>query len=391
MSDLLKLSTRDRWRYLQDRFVSKIALRHQWVRTRIDRQSIALSGAYFSSNIGDRFMGDVLYGAFQKSGIDCLRVSHGSVEAVGPRPAVIMGGGELGDESYFRRMFSVASPEKVFVIGTSPHCALHEAPGPLLQKIRRIPFFCVRSRWAESYMRNEIGVEQVCYAPDLVFSGGLQSMGGVSQKGVCGVNILPFYCEIHRDGCLRPSVHLRETLARSDPDFASRLDIAHRQYMAMMKGVLDLLARQYREVRIIPFSVGDFVFSRSFFAGSQIKILSPPSSLDQLLSEVSACELFIPTRFHALVSAMIAGVPFRPVLYSAKCVNLLSDLGVTVPGPSVDRRRILDGEPLKMAEELVGCEPIVFHRDRLAEVHAASVRSVNEIVAAVSHSGLQAG
>ncbi|HWR23324.1 MAG TPA: polysaccharide pyruvyl transferase family protein [Feifaniaceae bacterium] len=75
------------------------------------------------------------------------------------------------------------------------------------------------------------------------------------------------------------------------------------------------------------------------------------------LQKLHTCSRFICVRFHALVLALMAQIPFMPVIYANKCRNLLDDLGYTGPAPNLldlpaaDPAQLLRMDPFLLGDE----------------------------------------
>lgn len=116
-----------------------------------------------------------------------------------------------------------------------------------------------------------------------------------------------------------------------------------------------LQTRPGGRVRILCFSTGEYddrITARDIMErmcpadlSERTDVISHEGSLMDFADDVAACRALVPTRFHGLVLALRARIPFVPVPYEVKLTSLLDELsyeGPRIPygklddGPSVD-------------------------------------------------------
>lgn len=115
-------------------------------------------------------------------------------------------------------------------------------------------------------------------------------------------------------------------------------DANHADYCASMAAIIDgwLDAHPDGIARFLAFSTGEFDdgdVSREIIGcmkhGSRTEIAEHRGGMDTFLGKLRTCTAMLPTRFHALVFALIYSIPFVPVTYEVKLHQLLDELGYT--------------------------------------------------------------
>ena len=117
----------------------------------------------------------------------------------------------------------------------------------------------------------------------------------------------------------------------------------HTAYCSAMASVADnwLDKRESGTVRFLAFSNGEYddqvtitdIRSKMKYS-EKAEVVSPSDNMDDFLLALKTCDAMIPTRFHALVFALIYGIPFVPVPYETKVTQLLDELnysGIRIP------------------------------------------------------------
>lgn len=115
-------------------------------------------------------------------------------------------------------------------------------------------------------------------------------------------------------------------------------DRQHADYCASMAAIIDewLAAHPEGMARFLAFSTGEFddaEVSREIIGcmqrGDRTEIAAHDGGLESFLAQLQGCTAMLPTRFHALVFALIYHIPFVPVTYEVKLHQLLDELGYT--------------------------------------------------------------
>lgn len=113
-------------------------------------------------------------------------------------------------------------------------------------------------------------------------------------------------------------------------------DQEHEDFCSAMAAVADGWLKGHPDgiVRFLALSTGEYddrVTSRDIIdrmtKKTQTEIVSHTDQVEEFLAQVRQCTALVPTRFHALVFALIYGIPFVPVPYEVKLTQLLDEIG----------------------------------------------------------------
>lgn len=117
----------------------------------------------------------------------------------------------------------------------------------------------------------------------------------------------------------------------------------HAAYCSAMASVADewLEKKARGTVRFLAFSIGEYddritiedIRSQMKYS-EKTEVVWPSENMDEFLRALKTCDAMVPTRFHALVFALLYRIPFVPVPYETKVTQLLDELaysGVRIP------------------------------------------------------------
>lgn len=107
-------------------------------------------------------------------------------------------------------------------------------------------------------------------------------------------------------------------------------------YCQSMAQIADAYLQKYPEgkVHFLAFSTGEYDdritasdIIKKMKEKEKIEVIAYQDSIDSFVEAIKECRALIPTRFHALVFALLYQIPFIPVPYEAKCTQLLDEIG----------------------------------------------------------------
>lgn len=125
-------------------------------------------------------------------------------------------------------------------------------------------------------------------------------------------------------------------------------------YEAVIKKIISYYLGKDYKIKIVSFckDEGDEETAKNLeehFKKEEIKCLNyDGTNIMEILSEISASEYIIATRFHAIVLGILSGQKVYPIIYSEKSKNMLSDIGFS--GETLDIREIDKFTVAKMEE-----------------------------------------
>ena len=321
--------------------------------SRLCRCDVRVVGAYFSGNLGDWTMGQMVVragrAAARRPGL--FDYAH----AGNSRLPLVMGGGELGDAFHFEQALRHApSPSAIAACGIHPVHGFGELPSALLDRIARFAYLSARSRAGAEAMRAALSRPDVEYRPDLAFGlwdspRNRAAIPPARGRPVLAVNAMTFYLSVQGQRYFGPDRTLIPVVA--DSRFAARVETAGRQYATCMRQLVRAACAQGWEVINIPFSPVDAMFAEVLWAGLPVR--RQPFSRDpvRMLGLLETCDKFLATRFHAHVFGFLAQVPTVSIGYAGKCQYLWKELGFD-PARQISRMDICQ-DPGGCAERIL--------------------------------------
>lgn len=345
------------------------------------RPKVLIAGEYFTGNLGDWVMGQVLLATSRRLGVNAGITSYQARWRGGAR--VIMGGGEIADAPHFSDALRISgAPERVVVCGMNPVYDLDSAPADLLERLERIRHFCIRSRSGAERLRKLLRRDDVEYRPDLAFSlydaFRRRGAGIEPRRKRLGISLLAFYVSVQRRKCFAPDPSFHLMVA--DPRFRKWIPIAGERYLAMMRALVRLALEQGWEVVNIPFAEADAMLAEAGLG--DLDVIRRPYSKDttSVLTELRECERYVAARFHSHVFGLVAGTRVISVDYAGKTGGLWCDIGLD-PAHQVTRLEICE-KPEASAERLLASEGVSLSPERLLALARASEEGAENCVRA---------
>ena len=304
----------------------------RWVLNRVARPSIVLVGEYHGANLGDHLLGMAISSRLRGLGHNPVLLTLHNLhrEKVFRGVPILMGGGNIMDADSLVRMreyWNLSGQPPIAGVGLD-----FVAPGifnSFEDFISKFGCVFLRSSVQAELARRALSTESgeiVGSAPDMAWLEeerlrGLAARTSKSSQKV-GINVLPLFLRFTRNG---------------DPVCAiSAQDQFHAQASKEIEAYRDLVlstvaAYQSRgyEVIHVPFDVGDDALARRWLRPIGVQCAPYTTDIPTVMRRMSACEFFVPTRFHALICAMAAGIPAKPIPYALKNADLLRHFGFT--------------------------------------------------------------
>ncbi len=378
--------------YLHSRLKARALARLSAVKARISKgESLVTTGAYFSENVGDHMMGQVLKASFAAQGLTLFPVPYDQLKNAGQLSGVICGGGELGDQAYFNQVLaSVDQAQKMSVIGTSPYAKLHNSPQSLLEQLKQVPFYCVRNKWAQKYLSELLQRTDVSYAPDLVFAlpkAMPELFSNINAKhetkNLVSISVLPYGLSVLKSGeMVKDESHLT-MLAELYPDMADAALQMAEKYTQYSRNLISELQARGKSVQVVSFSYGDYLFAKECYADMGITILPFSKNPVTVLKAIRASETFYTSRFHSMIFGMLARRPIVPFCYSMKCNNLLKDIFGQDCHEYIDREALLTKPTDKMHLHQLELKPFYLSEEALMALSSDTFASIERLIKSI--------
>lgn len=379
------------FRHYSSRIYNKFLGRTGWVpRSGLERDKsthVILTAGY-NGNLGDQAIAQCV-------ARECLRCGSRPVfaeyEFVSERNNIaqkhaIMFGGEIGSTFYFRALQKQQpDPSRASIGGISIDQAFIANPDPeVLAYLRQISAFFVRDKSVAQVARDLLKLEQIKYAPDIVFSLAESSADAVDDQysrpmnvkmpKTIGINVQAFFHMMSSKGRFTP---LKLTPFASVEETA-RAELGYRQ-------ALRHLISQYQEkgYKVVNYSfcIQDTIYFERHFGDTKCQTLEFHWRLDKLIASIKQCSLFVASRYHAHIASMIAGVPTISIMVGAKNSGLLRDMDIETDRHQIERKLFLRGD--EATAKLLSIEPFCVSKSKVYETSALARASLREIL--VSH------
>ena len=386
----LKLSRYLHYLYLKNRLVARLKSLVAALSFRgHTRSRVVVTGAYFSENFGDFMMGSILKSAFESKGIATKLISYDQLHYSDSPDFLICGGGELGDEDYFKLVFqSVGTPENLRVLGLSPYAKLHESSAHILSKLKMVPFYSVRNKWAKNYLSELLNRNDIGYAPDIVFSlpkvlpETVTDKSDIQQENLVSINLIPYGMSFLKSGEVVLDKEHAQMLVGLYPELKCSVDDIAKKYFEYSRNLIEELLGRGKKVQVVSFSYGDYLFSKAFYSDLNINIV--PFSKDPafVLNTIGKSELFLTARFHSMIFGFLARTPILPFCYSMKCNNLLTDLFGENCHEFIDRNFLLT-QNTEIHLHQLNLSPFSLSQKRLGELSSMAEQAIVSLIESI--------
>ncbi len=346
------------------------------------RCNVRVIGAYFSGNLGDWSMAQVVARIGREMALrpGLFDYSSGS-DRLHP---VVMGGGELGDAVHFgQAIHQSPAPERISACGINPVFNFGDLPPVLLKKIARFAYVSARSKAGAEAMRVALNRGEIEYNPDIAFA--LYSEKGsppprLAAKPILAINLMTFYVSVQGKRYFAPDRSLVSVVA--DPRFASAIEQAGQQYVVCMRELVRAAASNGWEVVNIPFSPVDAMFAEAVLGDLPVNLLAYSRNPLTVVDVLRKCGKFAATRFHAHVFGLLARVPTVSIGYAGKCQYLWEDLELD-SGQQISRLDVCS-KPEECAERIWAMRGVTLPHATLERLSGEARGSVAKAYRAVA-------
>jgi hypothetical protein len=304
----------------------------RWVLNRVARPSIVLVGEYHGANLGDHLLGAAISSRLRVLGHNpaLLTLHNLRREKVFRGVPILMGGGNIMDADSLARMrdyWNRSGQPPIAGVGldfVSPE--IFNTFNDFISKFGCV--FLRSSKQAESARRalNKQSGDIIGSAPDMAWleAERLRALAVRSSRSSqkVGINVLPLYLRFTRDGDPVCAISAQDRFHAQ----ASKETEAYRDLV--LSTVAAYQSRGYAVIHV-PFDVGDDALARRWLRPIGVQCAPYTTDIPTVMHRMSACEFFVPTRFHAVICAMAAGIPAKPIPYALKNADLLRHFGFT--------------------------------------------------------------
>lgn len=314
--------------------VQRARLNHaaRWAANHFARPDVLVVGEYHGANLGDYLLGRAVSGELRRLGRSpvLLTLHNLKHERKFTGVPIVLGGGNILDS----HSLDLAS-DYWTNIGCPPVCGVgldyvcptvFDTHRKFFSNFSSILFRSVTQAEQAREVFGSTAATRFGFAPDMAWllCDSLRELGKRHGNGsrLIGINIMPLFLRFGDRG--------HPELAFADGhDFreqAQKESDAYRKLVFL--AVEHCLSRGYRVIHI-PFDTGDDLLARQWLQPLGVRCEPYTTNIGTVMRRMATCRYFIPTRFHALLCAMAAGIPAKPIPYAKKNADLLREFGFT--------------------------------------------------------------
>lgn len=299
-----------------------------WVRLRSKNSSLVVLGGYHGENTGDWAMGEAILIAAAEQNIDARTVAMRDAQTVGESTKhVIIGGGAVATPEVLEVVAEVWAKNefRVTMVGVDFSANMGEFSSLVQRMCQASTSIGLRHGNQYERVRKWANNSDTYVHADLAFSLPPPAVPN-SKSRTLAVNVLPLY-HMHASGAFKAGSPLSDMYKRNNSGFYGKIEEIANAYVNFVQTyTAEYVANGYRIIHV-PFAPEDDAFARAILPKHTVFY---PFTLDlaKLETVISNSEVFLPTRFHALVAGLRTHSNIVPLAYAGKAEQLLTDFGV---------------------------------------------------------------
>lgn len=309
---------------------------------RLKEVELGILGCYHRFNVGDMALGiSIQRIAESKSVSSQLKSIHrDDYLKYSNTRSIVLGGGSITLPENFKKLKKLMSlsriePINVAIIGVDLNTQyFSEEIVAFLKEVQFVSYRCLyEHNKTELNLQKVLDRNDIVFHPDLAFSlysdtqkTEPEFIANKNQLKILGINIYPWYFSL-KGGKWVSEDHSSSYFGISSmyqPDHS----LLGSEYIKLLMEIIRFYQDSGYIVHHIPFAVEDDLFAKSILRNSNVIFHSYTSNPDNVLKKMSNFSLFVGTRLHANIFALIQRVPLISIAYGMKCENLFVDLGI---------------------------------------------------------------
>ena len=294
-------------------WASRIDHRVRWVMQNICPPAISVAGGYHSGNLGDMAL------AYSAKGQIAKRIQASGpigIQTIYNLPnwpranKVVVGGGALLCSRQIKnlRTYTKDQPKNVGIIGCD--VLIEDLDEEDVNFLKNVSFLSFRSKLNLEIVKHKYFIHNARRAPDLVFARD-ESIFTLEKnfpapKKTLAVNITP---GLGLDRSVRETEYKR----------------LYSSYIRWVRGVITEYLQAGYSVESIPFTHGDEKVASENLSDLPIKHNSYTHKVGVVLARIERCEIFLCTRYHALIFGCLLEKRIIPFCYARKNYALFEE------------------------------------------------------------------
>jgi hypothetical protein len=361
--------------------VQRARLNHaaRWAANYFARPDVLVVGEYHGANLGDYLLGQAVSGGLRRLGRSpvILTLHNLKRERKFAGVPILLGGGNILDNHSLDLTSAYWAK-----IGCPPICgvgldyvwsSVFDTHREFFSHFSSILFRSVTQTEQAQQVFGPTAGTRLGFAPDMAWllRDSLCELGAHYDSGsrAIGINIMPLYLRFGHRG------HPELAFAEGDSFLAQAQKEADAYKKLVCFAVEHYLSRGYR-VMHIPFDTGDDLLARQWLQPLGVHCEPYTTNIERVIGKMAACRYFIPTRFHALLCAMAAGIPAKPIPYAEKNADLLRQFGFSQWGEQVPR--VFCENDANVKSLLVGDKSVIVSDDLSSEAQSKARAALDE-------------
>lgn len=351
----------------------------------IKQPKLALLGAFHGTNTGDNILGLSVLHLAQGQNITASLQNFNYLNKYPHCQLTVCAGGATGVEQnlIILTQRNKNKTNQTALVGMDFSSDIEHFPDEVLSFLSNVKYISCRSKRQANYLSQVLGFNNVHHHADNAFAYPFSSFKknlkeSRTDNKVLGFNSLNLFMTWVRGKGFTPGTPLEEWYSKTGNNITDFLRLIGPKYIEFLNKTLDVYISRGWKIVHIPFTIEDDLFVKTFFNQKNIHFYKFTPNPDKLFTRVQQCNLFISTRFHSLIFALMAGVPLIPINYAVKCKDLISDLELDFEN-TIDRMDFVKSFNQAL-EKSVNPKPIVITTDYIESLsNQASISITNAI------------
>lgn len=336
---MIKTTALGRYKYLFSKIEAKAI---NAIRVRAPMRPLTVLGGYHGENTGDWAMGTAIRAAATSQNIHARTLAMRDCERLKSARNVIIGGGAVATPEALKRVAEIwsSNPFRVALVGVDFSANMAEFSPQIQKMCQAATSIGLRHKSQLQRVRDWSKNDQTYVHADVAFSLELPDLNAPKSRTLT-MNVLPLF-RVHAAGRFQAGSALSAMYQRNKSKFHDKIEHIAAAYVGFVRRIANAYSDKGYQIVHIPFAPEDDAFARAILP-KRTRFVPFSLSFARCEQEIASSELFVPTRFHAVVAGIRTRTPILPIAYAGKVEGLLTDFGVT-PSQIIDRERFEDND-----------------------------------------------
>lgn len=293
------------------------------IKQRIKNPQWNILGAYHCLNVGDMSLGKAIELLLAKEGLFSAHlISLPHYKRYVPAKFTILGGGAIMQPNNLYKLWELSRGNqcKTAIVGVD----IGNISDEYRSFIRELNCVSCRGYHLNNEQRESLQKRigrKVIFHPDLAFSlySNHSNLSDDCEQKKIGINLLPWHFRLKKSKWI-PEDCSRNYFGRFSKQ-EGNINLG-KNYIQLIKEVISYYKSMGYVVYHFPFAIEDDLFARTVLSQMDVIFLKYSSDPEIVLDRMNKLSLFIATRLHAHIFALIKQVPLLSIAYGTKCESL---------------------------------------------------------------------